>query len=172
MDADEPSVFRTKTGTCTVTSDRIVLVRQGVRGKLARILFGESVWRGLLVYCTIAGFLAAVGISFIRTGGAVRIAHGVVFCVLAAALFLNVIMSRHCSGVSEVPTDTIEHVDVHPPRPPWIRGYFAVLFRRGKTLKKRLIMLPGSWDDGQVEFEKAVKIFEDQQLTSEGLGSH
>lgn len=34
--------FRTTTGTCTITSDHIVLSRKGMKGAIARIVYGKS----------------------------------------------------------------------------------------------------------------------------------
>jgi hypothetical protein len=50
----EPELsFRTKTGTCTITADQIILLRAGGRGRLAQFLFGSSITRAIVLY----GFL-------------------------------------------------------------------------------------------------------------------
>ena len=42
--------FRTKTGFCHVTTDRIILTRDGVIGNISKVTVGNTVTRILLIY--------------------------------------------------------------------------------------------------------------------------
>src|SRR5687768_7074196 len=61
QDGDSRS-FRTKTGMCTITDDRIVLTRDGARGAAAGAVVGSSITRTLIIYLVLAAVLGFIGV--------------------------------------------------------------------------------------------------------------
>lgn len=144
--------FRTKTGTCTITENQIILTREGLRGGLAKVMFGVSVDRVLIMYVLI-GIILLVSAFMSFVGGS----NGMgVFTSVVGVIFLwNAITARNNSASPVIERSTIQSVEAHLPRPPFTRGYFAVQFDDNGKLKKRLIILPGSMQGGSEEFNRA-----------------
>jgi len=144
--------FRTKTGTCTITPDQIILTREGPRGAAAERFIGSSVRRALLIYALLGVGVLSLGLRYFYIGPA---AAGVIPVLIGVYLLWNVITSRNCSAVPIINRTAIRTVEAHPPRPPITRGYFAVLFSENGKESKRLIMLPGSMHGGRAEYKHA-----------------
>ena len=159
----EPSwpSFRTKTGLCTITPDRLLIARDGVRGVAARLVIGNSVTRVLLLYSVLALILLAVGLLFLLTA---RTVEGALMCLAAALLFRAVIRSRNNTAAPEISRAHIVSVEARGPREGLTRAYFTVHYRDGTAIKKRLIMLPGSLSSGAAEYQKARQVFIDAGL--------
>jgi len=151
---DENS-FRTKTGTCTITPERIILSREGLRGVAAERIFANSISRGLTFYSVLGVAALIFGIWSMTKYDFVT---GSILCLVGLFFVWNVITSRNNSATPVIERSTIRTIDVHPPHPPLTRGYFAVLFLEGNKERKRLIMLPGSLEGGQDEFERAMTV--------------
>ena len=100
-------MFRTKTGTCTITEDRIVLAREGLRGVAAHGLVGSSVSRPLIVYSALAAFLAFGGVKLILQNQAVE---GTLLCVGSLLLARAVFHSRGLSATPEIPLASVQRV--------------------------------------------------------------
>jgi hypothetical protein len=153
MNTENEYTFITSTGTCTVSRGRLVFTRQAPAGKLARLMWGKSIYRGLAIYGA-GGLLAlALGIWLLIHGST---AYGVLFGVVAAYLFWNVIASWNNSGANSIERPAVQSVEARPPRPPGMRGYFIVYFTEKDKKRKRLIMLPGSKFGGDEEYPKAL----------------
>lgn len=144
--------FRTKTGTCTITSEQIILTREGTRGAFAQWALGNSIGRILLVYGLLGGSALAFGISSLLRGGMVE---GVLLSVVGAYFLWGVFSSRHNSAAPILNRSAIRTVEAHPPRPPATRGYFAISFEEDGKMRKRLIILPGMLENGSEEYVRA-----------------
>ncbi len=144
--------FRTKTGTCTITSEQIILAREGVRGATAQWMFGYSIHRTLVIYSLLGGTMLILGISFLLGGD---IVEGGLVSLVGAFFLRTVISSRNNSAAPVINRSTIRTVEAHPPRPPITRGYFVVWFEEEGKTRNRLIMLPGSMANGQEEYVRA-----------------
>ena len=59
---------------------------------------------------------------------------------------------------------SIVRVEPHAPQPPILRGHFLVHYQVDGKAGRRIIILPGTWADGEAEFEKAKLIFEEEGL--------
>jgi hypothetical protein len=158
--AEGPS-FRTKTGVCTVEGGRLVLSRQGVRGEAAKVLVGASPRRVLLLYAIAAFMLGYVGVQSIRMG---RLGAGIALCAAAALLAVSVMRSWNVSAAPQIPLSAIRRVEPHRGRAPLTRPYFVVHFDENKSLKKRLVMLPGVAQGGAAEFDKALEVLKQAGL--------
>ena len=146
-----------------MTADRIVLRREGASGGLATVVVGNSIWRILFVYGLMALSLVGFAVYLAAMG---RFVLAVLPLVVAALLLRNVIKSRHFSAAPEILRDAIDNIEVHEPRPGATRGYFLVHFRIGDSLKKRIIMLPGSMSGGNEEFRHALEVLRNHGLIS------
>jgi hypothetical protein len=166
MTPAEPRQFRTKTGTCTITEDRIVLAREGLRGVAAQGLVGSSVNRPLIIYSAVAAFLAFSGVRLILQQRAVE---GALLCVASLLLARAVFRSRGLSATPEIPLASVQRVEAKRPRPPLTRGHFVVHFEEAGRPRKRLIILPGSLSGGTAEFNRAYGVLKECGLLREGV---
>ena len=155
------SSFRTKTGICTVTSDRIVLTREGARGALAEMLVGNSIGRILVIYGALGTAALAYGVWSLLRGDAVT---GAFFGLIGAFFLWNVVASRGNSAAPVIERAAIRSVEAHPPRRPATRGYFNVWFEEDGKVRKRIIMLPGSLENGSAEYERAEAVMREAGL--------
>jgi len=159
-------MFRTKTGTCTITEDRIVLAREGLRGVAAHGLVGSSVSRPLIVYSALAAFLAFGGVKLILQNQAVE---GTLLCVGSLLLARAVFHSRGLSATPEIPLASVQRVEAKRPRPPLTRGHFVVHFTEVGQPRRRLIILPGSLSGGAAEFARASGVLTECGLLKKGV---
>ncbi len=166
MTQAEPPVFRTKTGTCTITGDHIVLARSGLRGAAAQGLIGSSVTRPLIVYGALVALLAVGGVQLLLEQQPVA---GALLCVASLLLARAVFRSRGLSATPEIPRASVHRVEAIRPRPPVTRGYFVVHFTEAGRQQKRLIILPGSMGGGTAEFEHACGVLRECGLLNEGV---
>ena len=144
--------FRTKTGNCTITPDQIILTRQGAKGVVAERCLAGSVGRLLLTYALLGVGSLSLGLRYFYSGPA---AAGVIPILIGVYLFWGVITSRNNSATPTINRSAVRTVEAHPPRPPITRGYFAVMFRENGKEYKRLVMLPGSMNNGKAEYKVA-----------------
>ena len=144
--------FRTKTGTCTITPEQIILTRDGSRGAAAELTVSSSIGRALMIYGVLGGSALIMGLWYLLGDDTPA---GVVFSVIGALFLWNVVKSRNNSAVPTIDRSAIRAVEAHPPRPPATRGYFTVLFEEHGKVRKRMIMLPGVMENGQAEYERA-----------------
>lgn len=150
--------FRTKAGRCTLSGGKLVLSREGWRGKLSALVFGTSMVRARVVYALIAALMLANGLVLLGSPG--DRSAGIVFCVLAAyLLYVGVLGNRDVTADMEIALDSVRRVTARAPRPPLTRGYFEVHYEVGGVPRRRFIMLPGVFSGGAAEFEKASEVF-------------
>ncbi len=163
--------FRTKTGECTITSERIILQRSGLLGAAAKQIHGNDIRRTLAIYALV-GILAVVMAAKSLTDGSYLLGG---FIGIAGLLLLwSVLSSRYNSGTPVVERSTIKSVVAHPPRPPVARGYFVVTFLENGRERRRLIMLPGSLSGGKEAWKQALVAMRESGLmtrtTDDGTG--
>jgi hypothetical protein len=149
------NTFRTKTGTCLVTPDKILLTREKVRGAVSQYVFGNSIARTLIIY-TLLG-LAALAVS-IRSYVNGNYSEAIILCLIGIIFLFNVVASRNNSATLVINRSAIHSVKAHMPHPPATRGYFTVMFEENGKIRKRLIMLPGSMENGREEYARAEAI--------------
>ena len=147
--------FRTKTGTCEITPERILLTRDNARGALSTYLFRNSISRALLLNAVFGTAALVVGIWFITRG---NYAVAIILCVVGIYFLYGVVASRNNSAAPIIDRSAIHSVEAHPPHPPASRGYFTVKFEENGKVRQRLIMLPGSMQNGQDEYKRAVAV--------------
>lgn len=156
-------VFKTKTGFCHVTDDQIILTRDGVVGSVTKVTVGNNISRILIIYGLISLGLFYFAYDSYLKGDTITT---ILFGLLGLYLIYGISKSLNNSA-----TPIIERKDIKTTK--FIKGTsglsrsrFEIEFNEGGKLKKRLILLPGSLNDGQNETEKAVEIMQDEKLLS------
>jgi hypothetical protein len=155
MNGDREYRFNTKTGTCVITPEKIVLKREGVTGTVANKVFGSSISRGLIIYSVIGSIALVIGILLIIGKGYFA---GGFLCAVGAVCLGSVIASRNNSAANIIERSSVQSVVAHSPHPPFTRAYFTVNFLENGKRRKRLIGLPGSMSGGKEEFRRALSI--------------
>jgi hypothetical protein len=77
------------------------------------------------------------------------------------------IASRNNSASPTIDRSAIRSVEAHAPKPPLTRGYFIRLFDEGGNQRKRMIMLPGSMEGGNKEYQHAKTVLAEAGLLHE-----
>lgn len=147
--------FRTKTGTCIITAEQIILTRQGVRGELAERVYGNSIPRALTLSTGLGAMMLALGIWSLIDRSYI---FGGFFCIVGAFILRSVVISRNNSAANIIERSVIRSVDAHPPHAPFTRGYFVVHFVEAGKKRDRVIMMPGSMSGGNEEYRRAISI--------------
>lgn len=162
---DTEKSFKTKTGFCHVSSDKIILTRDGVIGNVAKVTVGNHIARVLIIYGGIfLGLLYLAYNSYINGQTFLPI----LFLFIAGNLVYVLVTSINNSATPIIDRAKIKQVKFKKAIVGLTRSRFEVLFEDEQgRIKKRLIMLPGSLDDGQKETEKALKIMTDERLLDE-----
>ncbi|CAD0009994.1 hypothetical protein [Flavobacterium chungangense] len=159
---ENEKIFTTKTGFCHILSDKIILSRDGIIGNVAKITVGNGMSRTLLIYSTISIFLLYSAYSSFQKGENVSVLF---FGLLAVFLIYGIIKSINNSATPIIERSKIKEVKFINAKVGLTRSRFEILFEdeNGK-LKKRLIMLPGSLNDGTNETEKALTIMKSERI--------
>lgn len=159
---EEKKVFRTKTGYCHIMPNEILLKREGIRGKLSKIILGDGLRRAQIIYliCSLI-FIYYSPIYYIY---GMRL-KSVMLLALGLVLLRGVISSRNNSAIHVLGRDQIENICFRKAIPFVTRAYFIIFFTTndGKK-KKRLILLPGILSNGKKEAEKALAIMRSENL--------
>lgn len=154
--------FKTKTGFCHITEDKIILTRDGIIGNVAELTSGNNITRLLISYGLIASLMIYNAYNNFKSE------NWLFFGLSAIAgiyLLYSVFKSINLSTTPIIERNKIKNVKFKPAKKFLTRSYFKVDFEQnvGK-IKSRLIMLPGSLNDGTNETEKAVGIMKNAGL--------
>lgn len=163
-DADFSTIFRTKLGLCYVMKDRIVLVSD-VSEIYPENKVIERDTRPILIIFIILGLVLIVfSINSFLHG---EVVPSFIFAGLGVYFIIKMILSFKNSATPIIPRSRIEDFKFTKALPFLTRGYFSVLYldQYGRR-KKRLIILPGIFNEGAIEAKKAVEI-----LRAEGFMS-
>jgi len=157
-----PKTFRTKTGICEVLPDQIVLSREGLKGSLAKALFGNSITHALIIY----GIMLVLVLYFaLESYGEGKIIEAILFVFLAFYLFYGLARSRNISTDSMIVRSRITEVKFYKAVPKLTRSRFEVYFKNeNDRIKKRVILLPGSLSKGEKATEIALRIMREEKL--------
>jgi hypothetical protein len=159
METDK--TFRTKTGFCHVTNDKIILTRDGVIGNLSKVTVGDNVTRILIIYG-----LLSIGLIYFTYDSYAKgdMATTVFFGLMGLYLIYGIVKSRNHSATPIIERKDIKSVTYNSGTSGLTRPRFEVEFNDNGQIKKRLIMLPGTLAGGQREADKAVQIMRDEKL--------
>jgi hypothetical protein len=147
--------FPTKTGTCTITNDEIVLHRSGVRGTAAELMVGRRIGATLFRYGLIGLVFLFLAVQAFDDAAPFR---GVLYLAVSGFFLYGVASSWNNSATPVIPRAAIRSITGHPPRPLLTRGYFSVYFAEGERVRRRLIMLPSRIRDARVQYDDVSRL--------------
>lgn len=162
-DMETEKTFRTKTGFCHVTGDKIILTRDGVIGNISKVTVGNNISRILIIYG-----LLSIGLIYFAYDSYVKgdIAMTIFFGLIGLYLIYGIMKSKNNSATPVIERKDIKGVIYNSGTPGLTRPRFEIRFNDKGKIKKRLIMLPGTLGGGQSEGDKAVQIMRDEKLLS------
>ncbi|MFC7773042.1 phosphoribosylaminoimidazolesuccinocarboxamide synthase [Flavobacterium sp. GCM10027622] len=154
--------FKTKTGFCHILPDKIILTRDGIIGNIAKITVGNKISRILIIYSGFAIFLLYFAFTAYQENKVVTALFNLFF---ASYLLFRVKQSSNYSAISTIERNKIKDVKFIDAKYGTTRSRFEVLFEdeNGK-IKTRLILLPGSLNDGENETKKALEIMKTEKI--------
>ena len=157
--------FKTKTGFCHILPDKIILTRDGIIGNMAKVAVGKSITRVLIIYGGISAFLLYSAFDSFQTG---QVPMSIFYLIIGLFLMYGIFTSFNNSATPIIERKDITSIKLKKAIFGITRSRFEVLFKdeNGK-IKKRIIMLPGSLDNGKNETEIAKKIMKEEKLLDE-----
>ncbi len=159
---ENEKVFKTKTGFCHILPEKIVLTRDGIIGNISKTVVGNGISKILIIYSGIAVFMFYNAFTYFKNG---QNGSAMLFSFLGGFLIYGIIKSFNNSAAPIIERNKIKKASFINGKTGLTRSRFEIMFEdeNGK-LKKRLIMLPGSLNDGQNETEKAVEIMRSERI--------
>lgn len=156
--------FQTKTGYCHILPDKIVLTREGVIGNLAKLTVGDNITRTLLRYGIVA--MLTLYLAFRAFQNERMIEMGILGAA-AAYLIYGILISINNSASPVIERHTIKAVRFNAGVKFITRARFEIMFENEKgKMKRRLILLPGSWSGGGKATAQALQIMREEGLLS------
>jgi hypothetical protein len=160
--------FKTKTGFCHILTDKIVLTRDGIVGNVAELTTGNNIYRILGIYGIMSVVLLYMAYTKIVKEDWIEFA---ICCGIGIYLVYSLIKSINLSATPIIELNKIKNVEFKPAKKFLTRSYFKVDFEQNDgKIKSRLIMLPGSLNDGTNETEKALEIMKNTGLIKNNVG--
>jgi hypothetical protein len=148
--------FKTKTGFCHILADKIILTRDGIIGNVAELTSGNNIYRTLGIYGIMSIVLFYMAYTKIVNEDWIEFA---VYCGIGIFLAYSLIKSINLSATPIIERNKIKNVEFKRAKKFLTRSYFKVKFEQNNgKIKSRLIMLPGSLNDGNKETENAIQI--------------
>lgn len=159
---EQEKTFKTKTGFCHILSDKIVLTRDGIVGNVAKVTVGNNIAKILIIYGAITVGLFYFAFEAFQNGQTLQ---PILFGLIGIYLIYGIFNSMNNSATPIIDRQRIKDVKFKKAITGLTRSRFEVIFEdESGKIKKRLIMLPGSINDGQNETQKAVEIMKEEQL--------
>lgn len=153
--------FKTKAGFCHILSDKIVLTKDGIIGNISNKVTGKGVYKTLIIYSGLSIYLLYSSYNKFQND---KVVFGVLHAVLGLFLIYGVIISRNNSATSIIERSTIKETKFIKGRTGLTRSRFEVFFEENGKIKKRLIPLPGSLNNGNAETEEALRIMKEEKI--------
>ena len=153
----EAATFRTKTGECHVTPDRLSLLRTGPRGKLADTVQGRSRARTVGLYAVFVVCMAVLATSAWRAD---RPVAALMWFGYAAWVVVALARSRDFSVATEIPRPATTRIDVVRGWKGLTRDRLVVHFTDDGRPARRFILLSGVLQGGS-ELDRAVTALRD-----------
>jgi hypothetical protein len=161
---ESEKTFRTKTGFCHITSDKIILTRDGIIGNISKTVVGNGIAKILIIYSGIAIFMLY---NAFNSFGNNENGSGMLYSFVAFFLIYSISKSLNNSATPVIERNKIKDANFINGKTGLTRSRFEIIFEDGNgKLKKRLIMLPGSLSDGSNETEKALAIMKSERIIS------
>lgn len=158
-------IFRTKTGYCHITEDKLILSTSDNPERAAQEKARNNIVVTLILY-------GLVGLAFAYRSYTLftdqRYFVTALFALAAIVFIINVFVSWERSSTPVIERRSISAVKFKKGIPGLTRPRFDVYFTTpsGKT-RKRLILLPGSLSGGKHDSEEALRIMTSEKLITE-----
>ena len=153
--------FKTKTGFCNVTVEKIFLTRDGVIGNISNTIVGNGISKIIIIYSGISLFLLYSAYDDFEKGEKFT---GIFYILFALFLIYGILKSLNNSATPIIERNKIKEAKFINGKAGLTRSRFEILFEENGKVKKRIIMLPGTLNDGQIETEKALKIMKEEKI--------
>lgn len=159
---DSENTFKTKTGFCHVLPDRIVLSKDGNPDAVTKSSNNNTVFLNLLVYAMLSALLFYLGYNAMLRN---ELFQAIFACTIASLLIYVIIISLNNSSTPIIKRSSITEVKLNKAARGLTKTHFIINFTddNGKP-KKRLIILPGSFSNGNEETERAIEIMLNEKL--------
>lgn len=156
--------FKTKTGYCHILQDKIVITRDGIIGNVSKVIFGNGLARSIVIYAAIAIFMLYSAFKAYQES---KVVTTFFYFGVAMLIFYKLKQSNNYSTTSIIERTKIKNVKFVDAKYGATRSRFEVLFEDPNgEIKTRLILLPGSLNDGENETNKALEIMKSEKLFS------
>lgn len=161
---ENEKIFKTKSGFCHITSDKIILTRDGLIGNISKIVVGNGIVKILIFYSGLALFMFYIAYTYFQNKE-----KGSAMLFSLFGFFLGYVITNSINNSTSpiIERSKIKKTKFINGKMGLTRSRFEIIFEdeKGKT-KKRLIMLPGSLNDGSSETEKALEIMKSEKIIS------
>src|SRR5882762_3819700 len=135
---EKEKTFRTKTGFCHITTDRIVLTRDGLVGNVAKVTVGNNISRILTIYGLLSAGLFYFAYDNFQSG---QFLSPTIFALLGIYLIYGIFSSLNNSATTIIERKDIKRVTFKKAIPGLTRSRFEIDFEENGKIKKRLIFL-------------------------------
>lgn len=153
-------VFKTKTGNCYVYDNRLEITRTGLIGILSKILVGDNIYRIMTINAVAALIFVMTGFNLFNHN---EIGSSILSFAFAALCVFSIVKSKNISAAPIIYRHAIRDIEFKKAVSGATRAYFIIHFtdKNGKE-KKRIIMLPGSMNNGAEETRVALEIMKSE----------
>jgi hypothetical protein len=159
---ENEKIFKTKTGFCHILPDKIILTQDGIIGNVAKMTIGNNIYRTLIIYSAISLFLLYLAFTNYQKG---ENFSTIFYGLVSLYLIYGIIKSVNNSATPIILRNKIKEAKFINAKVGLTRSRFEIIFENeNEKLKKRIIMLPGSLNDGESETKKAVEIMKNEKI--------
>jgi hypothetical protein len=161
---ENQKTFKTKTGFCHILNDKIILTKHKDIENILEKEHTNEIGKVLIIYSVLVIlFFYYANLNF-QNGD---VFPALLYCSLGTLLLIGIIKSKNNSTVPVIERSKIKQSEFKTGKKGLTRSRFEIMFEdeNGK-IKKRLIMLPGSLNNGNIETEKALVIMKSEKLMS------
>ncbi|MFD2564799.1 phosphoribosylaminoimidazolesuccinocarboxamide synthase [Aquimarina rubra] len=152
--------FKTKTGFCHILTDKIVLTRDGIVGNVSESVSGNNIYKHLIGYGIVSAIVFYNGYRDFKNENWIFFS---IYIGIGVFLSYSIVKSLKLSATPIIERNKIKNVEFKSAKKGLTRSYFKVDFEQNNgKIKSRLIMLPGSLNDGTKETEKALGIMKNE----------
>lgn len=147
--------FLTKDGKCSINGEKILLNREGIKGRINEAIHGNSMTRSFAIYGIVA--LAAIGFGIwgAMDGETVNATFGF---AIGLIVLVGMAVGWNASATNEISLSSVREVKFLKPSL-IMGGLFTIYFEQDSHVRKRYIMLPKISQGGSAEFESAMVAF-------------
>ena len=153
--------FKTKTGYCHITAQKIILTKDGNTTNVSKQGVGNKVLKSMAIYGALSLFFLYSAYTDYQKGDKL---FALIFTILAFSILFGILKSVNNSANPVIERNTITEASFIKGTTGLTRSRFVIAFNENGKVKKRIIMLPGSFNNGQEETELALNIMKEEKI--------